>query len=177
MLSLNEQHEVGAVLEVARRMCVAARTAPKAKGTDNIVTAILTDGEEKDRLIAEMEALGERTGAPLFPRDAQNLREAHACVLIGTKLQRLGIPACNLCGFDGCGENSKAGARCAYNIGDLGIAVGSAVSVAADCRVDNRVMYSAGRAAASLQLLGEDVAIVFAIPLSARGKSIFFDRK
>jgi len=78
MLSLNEQHEVGAVLEVARRMCVAARTAPKAKGTDNIVTAILTDGEEKDRLIAEMEAFGERTGAPLFPRDAQNLREAHA---------------------------------------------------------------------------------------------------
>jgi uncharacterized ferredoxin-like protein len=59
---------------------------------------------------------------------------------------------------------------------DLGIAIGSAVSVAADHRVDNRVMYSIGKAAKELKLLGEEASIIFGIPLSASGKSPFFDR-
>jgi len=43
--------------------------------------------------------------------------------------------------------------------------------------VDNRIMYSAGKAAAELQLLGEGVQCIFAIPVSVSRKSIFFDRK
>jgi len=57
------------------------------------------------------------------------------------------------------------------------IAIGSAVSVAADHRVDNRVMYSVGIAAVNIGLLGFDVRIAYGIPLAARGKNIFFDRK
>ena len=60
---------------------------------------------------------------------------------------------------------------------DLGIAIGSAVAAAADGRVDNRVLFSAGRAAMSLGLMGEDVRMVMAIPLSVKGKNPFFDRK
>ena len=56
------------------------------------------------------------------------------------------------------------------------IAIGSAVSVAADCRVDSRVLYSAGKAAQLMQY--EDFDVVWlAIPIAAYGKSPFFDRK
>ena len=70
----------------------------------------------------------------------------------------------------------KAGANCAFNITDLGIAVGSAVSVAADHRIDNRVMYSAGRGAVRMGIFPEDVRVCCGIPLYTGSKSIFFDR-
>ena len=98
-------------------------------------------------------------------------------MLLGTKVQALGIPNCGFCGFKDCAENEKNNGICAFNTGDLGIAIGSAVSVAADNRVDNRVFFSAGRAAVNLQTLGPKVKIAYGIPLSASGKSIFFDRK
>jgi uncharacterized ferredoxin-like protein len=170
-------HEAACVVEVARLMCVAARTAPKARGADNIVTAIVADRADREQLAAAMRAFADEAKAPFFARDAQNLLDAEACVIIGTKLERLGIPGCDLCGFEGCAANEAAGARCAYNAGDLGIALGSAVSVAADHRVDCRIMYSVGRLAVKLGLLGEYVRIAHGIPLSVKGKSIFFDRK
>lgn len=60
---------------------------------------------------------------------------------------------------------------------DIGIAIGSAAAAAADARVDSRVMFSVGRAAKSLGLLGEKASLVLALPLSISGKSPFFDRK
>ena len=59
---------------------------------------------------------------------------------------------------------------------DLGIAVGSAVKTASLLNVDNRIMFSVGVAAIRLGLL-KDCEIVLGIPLSAYGKSIYFDRK
>ena len=50
-------------------------------------------------------------------------------------------------------------------------------AAAADARVDNRVMFSVGRAARSLGLLGASATLVLGIPLSVSGKSPFFDRK
>ncbi len=177
MLTIDREHEVQAALHVARQMCVAARTAPKGRGADNIVTAVLTDGPEKQRLMDEMRRYGEEVGAEFFSRDADNLGQAEACVILGTKLRRLGIPGCNLCGYNGCAASEKANARCAYNAGDLGIAIGSAVSVAADRRVDNRVMYTIGICAVNIELLGPEVRIAHGIPISVKGKNIFFDRK
>ncbi len=55
--------------------------------------------------------------------------------------------------------------------------MGSAVSVAADNRVDNRIMYTAGQAIMKMKILGEDVKIAYGIPLSISGKNPFFDRK
>jgi uncharacterized ferredoxin-like protein len=45
-----------------------------------------------------------------------------------------------------------------------------------DHRVDNRVMYTIGKAVLEMKLLGENVKIAFGIPLSVSAKSPFFDR-
>jgi len=164
------------LLYVANLMCVAARTAPKARGIDNIVSIVLTD-KEKDLLAQKMEEFAKRgERPPLFTRDANNVRQAEAVVIIGTKLATLGLN-CGYCGFENCQKCQEAHVRCAHNIGDLGIAVGSAVSVASNHRVDNRVMYSIGWTSVQEKILGEDVKIALGIPLSASGKNIFFDRK
>jgi uncharacterized ferredoxin-like protein len=168
--------ETEGVMEAARAMCVAARTAPKAHGTDNLFVAVLT-GEEKEKLVAEMRRIGEAPSSAFFARDARNVHSAEAIVLIGTRVTTLGVPSCGFCGFKDCTDNEAHGGICAFNTGDLGIAVGSAVSVAADRRVDSRVMFSAGRAALNLHALGDEVRIAFGIPLSVTGKSPFFDRK
>ena len=65
---------------------------------------------------------------------------------------------------------------CALNTVDVGIAVGSACAMAADMRVDTRVMFSAGLAAQRMNWL-KDCKAVFAIPVSASSKNPFFDRK
>ena len=71
---------------------------------------------------------------------------------------------------------SSGGVPCALNTVDVGIAVGSACAMAADLRVDTRVMFSAGLAAQRLDWL-KGCKTVFAIPVSASSKNPFFDRK
>ena len=164
------------LLEVARKICIAARTAPKGKGTDNLVTVVLT-GTEKDEIAREMQRIGEETGVAFFIRDANCLRSAGALVLLGTKISTLGVSNCGFCGFKDCADNEKNNGICAFNTGDLGIAVGSAASVAADSRVDTRIMFTAGKAAVGMGLLGDQVRIAYGIPLSVSGKNPFFDRK
>ncbi len=83
---------------------------------------------------------------------------------------------CGYCGFRNCAEMVNAGANCAFNVTDLGIAVGSAVSVAADSRIDNRVIFSAGKAAVRLELMSETVRVCYSIPLTTASKSVFYDR-
>ena len=167
--------ELRALTQVAELMCLAARTAPKAKGVDNLVTTTL-EGDEKDRLTAEMRRIGEETKLEFFVRDAGNVDAAAIIVLVGTRIEPVGVPNCGFCGFKDCEDNRSNNGICAFNTGDLGIAVGSAVSVAARHHADNRVMFTAGKAALALQLLGPEVRIAYGIPLSAAGKNPFFDR-
>ena len=87
-----------------------------------------------------------------------------------------GLANCSMCGFENCGEMKKAGTNCVFNVTDLGIAVGSAVSIAADHRIDNRVMYSVGKGALKIGCLSPNVKIIWGIPLGAESKSIYFDR-
>ncbi|MDR0381168.1 MAG: DUF2148 domain-containing protein, partial [Oscillospiraceae bacterium] len=111
-----------------------------------------------------------------FVRDAGNVDAAQALVLIGAKYKVRGLgDKCKICGFANCAAATEAGAACAFTAMDLGIALGSAVSVAADLRIDNRMMFTVGKAAAALGLLGEHKMIV-GIPLSISKKSPFFDR-
>ncbi|RKD30039.1 ferredoxin domain-containing protein [Thermohalobacter berrensis] len=176
MIYRSDEAEKKALISTAEKMCVAARTAPKGKGIDNIVTAILTDND-KEKLAEKMEEIAERENVGFFARDAENVRQASVIVLIGTKLKSRGVPYCGFCGFENCEGKNQNGGICAFDVGDLGIAIGSAVSISANDRADNRIMFSAGKAAIELNLLGEDVEIVYGIPLSAKGKNIFFDRK
>ncbi len=165
-----------AVLNVAESMLAAARTAPKASGVDRLVMAV-AEGDTIQKLAGQMKKMVQDGEArDFFTRDADNILRSEAVVLIGTKIKAHGLD-CGLCGFPNCAEKNKnPGCPCIFNTGDLGIAIGSAVSIAADARIDNRIMYSVGQAARRLGLLGEDVKIVYGIPLCCSGKSPFFDR-
>ncbi len=169
------QHMEGEeALAVARAAAAAARTAPKAKGVDQIVTLVLT-GPEKDRLADETLKIGEEKNIPFFVRDAKNLRAAAAVLLVGVKNKARGVPNCGYCGYPDCAANTTAGGVCAMCVADLGIALGSAASLAADRRADTRIMFSIGKAALGMGLL-PDAAAAFALPVSFSGKSPFFDR-
>ena len=168
------EFEKKAAFAVAELMMLAAKTAPKGCGCDNVVTLAL-DGEEKGLLTDEMRKIAKATGADFFERDAGNVDDSHIVVLIGVKDIPIGLN-CGFCGFENCAGLKKAGGKCAFNITDLGIAVGSAVSVAANHRIDNRVMFSAGKAALNLKFFGGNVKTCYGIPLSSSSKSIFFDR-
>jgi uncharacterized ferredoxin-like protein len=161
------------LIHVARRMMTAARTAPKGKGFDIIEIAMLT-GDDILRLSDRMHSLARETGHPFILRDAANILQAQAILLIGTARKAHGLN-CGHCGFDTCAGKPET-VPCTINTIDVGIALGSACATAADCRVDSRVMFSAGLAAQRLRILG-DCHTVMAIPISASSKNPFFDRK
>ncbi|MCX5750069.1 MAG: DUF2148 domain-containing protein [Candidatus Saganbacteria bacterium] len=175
MLDKEEKFRKEAVLDVAQKMCLAARTAPKGKGLDLIEIAIVT-GDTIKKLSERMKEIGERENNFTLKRDCESILKAEAVVLIGTKFKAIGLRYCGLCGKKDCAEAEKTGTLCIYNPGDLGIAIGSAVSVAAAHHVDNRIMYSVGMTILDLKLLGEEVKIAFGIPLSVSSKNPFFDR-
>lgn len=175
MIKTMKEGERDAALMVADLMVAAAKTAPKGSGKDTVEACILT-GEEKDRLADAMRRLGEAFEEEFIIRDAGNVDASHCVVVIGCKSTPFGLNHCHMCGFENCGEMKKAGANCVFNLTDLGIAIGSAVSIAADHRIDNRVMYSAGKGALQIGCLSKDVKICYGIPLGAEAKSIYFDR-
>lgn len=175
MIYTSQEAEQRAVKQIADLMCAAARTAPKARGVDGLVTLIL-DGKDKDVLSCELRRIAQQSGTQFFERDANCLDKAALVVLLGQKVKPLGVKPCGFCGYDDCAACAKGTGICAISTGDLGIALGSAVSIAAYQHVDNRVMFSLGKAAVSLGLLGEDVKIAYGIPLSISGKNPFFDR-
>ena len=161
------------LINVARQMMTAARTAPKGKGIDIIETATVTD-KDIITLSEKTKLMYEENGMKFFLRDADNILSAEAIVLIGTRQQVQGLN-CAHCGFQTCAEKPDA-VPCALNSVDLGIAIGSACATAADNRVDSRVMFSVGLAAQQLDWLN-DCKCVMAIPISASSKNPFFDRK
>lgn len=175
MLLVDQKAEMKGLETAASQICVAARTAPKGKGKDLLVTAVVSGGE-KDLISQEMREIGEREDVPIFLRDADNVDAVDVMVLFGSRKEPLGIPSCGYCGFADCGAMLAAGGCCSFNVGDLGIALGSAASLAADLRLDNRIMYTVGKAVLALKLLGDDVEIAYGLPLSVTGKSPFFDR-
>lgn len=161
-------------LDIAQKMLVAARTAPKGKGVDVLECAVVT-GDDQEALARTMEAIGTERGHHFFLRDADNVRMSHCVALIGTRALPQGLN-CGYCGFPTCADKLEE-APCEINAVDVGIALGAAVSRAQSYGVDTRVMFSAGQAAWKMGLLGEGVGQVYAIPVSISSKSPFFDRK
>ena len=175
MIKTMKEGEKDAIFTVADLMVAAAKTAPKGSGKDTIEACILTE-EDKDRLADAMRRIGNATQEEFILRDAGNVDASLCVVIIGCKSAPFGLDHCHMCGFKNCSEMKKAGTNCVFNLTDLGIAIGSAVSVAADHRIDNRVMYSAGKGALQIGCLSEDVKVCYGIPLSIESKSIYFDR-
>lgn len=163
--------------DVASRMIMAARTAPKARAKDYIFAAIF-EKEEIRKLAETMIRKGREQDLYLFERDGHNLENTDVLVVLGTSIKPLDLPECGFCGFGNCDEKRKyPEVPCAFNTGDLGIAVGSAASVAMDHRVDNRIMFTAGKVAMEAGMFPEDIKIAYGIPLSAGKKNPYFDRK
>ena len=100
------------ILQVARQMMTAARTAPKGKGIDIIEVALITD-EEIKQLSDTMIAMVEEHGMKFFLRDADNILSAECVVLIGTREQTQGLN-CGHCGFATCAGRTD-GVPCALN--------------------------------------------------------------
>jgi uncharacterized ferredoxin-like protein len=175
MLIVDPETDLESLLTAARTACTAARTAPKGRGMDLLATAVLS-GEDKAALTSRLRLIAEREEIPFFIRDADNIDASPVLILIGSRKQPLGLKFCGLCGFANCAAMLAAGGTCSFNAGDLGIALGSAVSRLADWRIDNRIMYTVGMAAKELEILGPQVELIYGIPLSITGKSPYFDR-
>jgi uncharacterized ferredoxin-like protein len=175
-----------AVEMVAELMALSARTAPKGRGQDSIIIKVVS-GEELKQLASELHRLGLARGINFFLRDAGNLAESEACVLIGSRSSDYVGLDCGGCGFATCQQMLLAqksfnevekpfhGPNCIIKMADLGIALGSAAKTASLHNVDNRIMFSAGVAALSLGWL-EGCLVAYGLPLKASGKSIYFDR-
>ncbi len=166
---------------IAGMMAVAARTAPKAKGDDFIGIKVIS-GEEVTRLAEDMIKYGEEIGNPGFERDGKNVRDSDAVLILSLdEPASLGLN-CGACGFDTCAEldaNLRSGPEfngplCSWRMIDLGIALGSAAKTASIFNADNRIMYRIGVAALRTEMIKGEVAV--GIPISATGKSIYFDR-
>ena len=166
-----------AVYEVAQKMMIAARTAPKGRGIDNMEIQ-LADQKTISLIAAEMQQLVEKENwSHSFARDAKNILNAPYMLILASKIEPLRLKICGMCGFTNCDEKDKhPDVPCVFNTGDLGIAIGSAVSIAMDNRVDNRIMYTVGQAVKRMGLLPEEYKIVYGIPLSVSAKNVFFDR-
>jgi uncharacterized ferredoxin-like protein len=163
------------LLQVANDMMTAARTAPKGKGIDIIEVALVTNDTIKQLSEAMLE-YSAKTGLKFVSRDAENILQADAIVLIGTRQQTQNLN-CGYCGFETCtAKNEFPAIPCSINSVDVGIAVGSACSVAADRRVDSRVMFSVGRVAQEIGLM-PGCSNIYGIPVSCSSKNPFFDRK
>jgi uncharacterized ferredoxin-like protein len=166
---------------VAELMAVSARTAPKSAGTAFVEIRIL-EGDDVQRLAEGMLRFGEEKGKKDFDRDGKNVGQSEVVVLIGLKDDKVTGLNCGACGHATCKELEEAtgvdvefrGPHCAYRLLDMGIALGSAVKTAGLLNADNRIMYRIGAVARSMGLC--DWKYVMGIPLSATGKSIYFDR-
>lgn len=179
-----KEQERDGIMQTANLMVVSARTAPKSGGIDDILTAIV-DGAEKEAIAREMEKIAAERDVEQFRRQAQNARVAEVIVLIGVRGTKPYVMNCGGCGYGSCQEFAEVekklagldfeGPTCLFKALDLGIAVGSAVKAASMLNVDNRIFYRMGTAAKRLGYMPE-ASTIMGIPLSATGKSPFFDR-
>ena len=166
---------------VAQLMAISATTAPKSKGENFVQTKVL-EGKVLKEIADAMVAFGQRTKKKDFDRDAKNVAQSEAVVLIGLKKANVLDLNCGACGFPDCKTLQKqkkvevefSGPTCAFRLLDMGIALGSAVKTASMLNVDNRIMYRVGAVAREMKIIDWD--FVMGIPLSVTGKSIYFDR-
>jgi uncharacterized ferredoxin-like protein len=175
-MKTSSELEKQAALQVAALMVAAARTAPKTRGIDNIRIFVIDDAPTRRKVIARMRVIAEKEDRAGMARDAGNIEDSPAIVVVGVESNTSGLN-CGYCGKETCDELEAAKGQCSFNSIDLGIAIASAAVVAGNAHLDNRIMYSIGRACMDLGMFEPKVKQALAIPLSVTGKNPFFDRK
>ena len=178
-------------IHVAGLMAAAARTAPKAGGKDFLEIVVVSAEADLKAIAAKMaEYAPKSTNESFWLRDADNIANAHAVVLIGLAKRVAAGYDCGACGYPTCKEFLAArsqdggaidkamgysGPHCAMRMMDIGVALSSAAKTASLLSVDCRVQQRVGAAARALGIIKAEVAM--GIPLGVYGKSPFFDRK
>jgi uncharacterized ferredoxin-like protein len=179
----SERGEKEALLGAARLMLVAARTSPKTTGVDDVLTLIVYGGD-KDAIAGKMEEIARKRRIEGFNRDAKNVRDSEAVLLVGVRGSKSVGLDCGSCGYESCREFDKSvkrqgkdfrGPTCVFKALDMGISLGSSVKTASMLDVDNRIMYRVGTAASKLNMLPQ-ATIILGVPISAKGKNLYFDR-
>ncbi len=171
---------------VAQLMAASARTAPKGGGKDFLEIVVISQDEDLKKIAAAMKDYAPRsTNEAYWLRDAANIENSQALVLIGLAKANLAGYDCGGCGYPTCKEFEQnrrlqdkemgyTGPHCIMRMMDIGVALSSAAKTASLHNVDNRVQQRVGAAARALGYIKAEVAM--GIPVSISGKSIFFDR-
>ena len=176
------------VAEIAvKLMAAAARTAPKAGGKDFLEIVVVTADEDLRRIAAAMREYAPRsTNEAFWQRDAANIENSQALLLIGLEKPVTAGYDCGACGAATCAEFAKtrtlvakemgySGPHCVMRMIDIGVALAAAAKAASVLSVDNRVQQRVGAAARALGIIPGEV--VLGIPVSITGKNIYFDRQ
>jgi uncharacterized ferredoxin-like protein len=168
-------------------MAASARTAPKAGGKDFLEIVVITNDDDLIKIADRMkEYAPESTNEAFWLRDASNIENSQALLLIGLIKPVTAGYDCGGCGYPTCGEFAKnrnieekamgyTGPHCTMRMMDIGVALSSAAKTASILNVDNRVQQRVGAAARALGYIKAEVAM--GIPVSITGKSIYYDRK
>lgn len=172
---------------VANLMAVSARTAPKAGGKDFLEIEVIIKEDDLKQIADSMKKYAPKsTNEPYWLRDASNIENSQALLLVGLKKPVTAGYDCGGCGYPACKEFEKqrqmqekemgyTGSHCVMRIIDIGVALSSAAKTASILNVDNRVQQRVGAAARALGYIKGEV--VMGIPVSISGKSIYYDRK
>ncbi|HWR73728.1 MAG TPA: DUF2148 domain-containing protein [Nitrospirota bacterium] len=172
---------------VAQLMAASARTAPKAGGKDFLEIVVITRDEDLKKIANSMKEYAPKsTNEAFWLRDASNIENSQALLLIGLAKPVTAGYDCGGCGHPTCKEFEKSrqmkskemgysGPHCVMRMMDIGVALSSAAKTASIHNVDNRVQQRVGAAAKALGYIQAEVAM--GIPVSIGGKSIYFDRQ
>jgi uncharacterized ferredoxin-like protein len=175
-----------AVYQAAGLMAAAARTAPKAGGKDHLEIVVVTQPDDLAHIAAAMREYAPRSSNEAYwLRDAANIDQAQALVLVGLGKSAAAGYDCGACGFETCAAFTKGrtmadkamgydGPHCVMRMMDIGVALSSAAKTASLLSIDNRVQQRVGAAARALGYIQAGVAM--GIPLGVYGKSVFYDR-
>ncbi len=172
---------------VVNLMAASARTAPKAGGKDFLEIVVVTNEDDLKKIADTMKEYAPKsTNEAFWLRDASNIENSQALLLVGlTKPVTAGYD-CGGCGHQTCEEFSKnrqiqekkmgyTGPHCVMRMMDIGVALSSAVKTASMLNIDNRIQQRVGAAARELGYIKAEVAM--GTPVSISGKNIYFDRK
>lgn len=176
------------VAEMAiKLMAASARTAPKAGGKDFLEIVVVTKDEDLKKIAEAMKEYAPKsTNEAYWLRDASNIENSQALLLVGLSKPVTAGYDCGACGHPTCGEFAKnkqmkdkemgySGPHCVMRMIDIGVALASAAKTASIHNVDNRVQQRVGAAARALGMIKGEV--VLGIPVSISGKSIYYDRQ
>jgi uncharacterized ferredoxin-like protein len=168
-------------------MAASARTAPKAGGKDFLEIVVITKEEDLKKISATMKEYAPKsTNEAFWLRDASNIENSQALLLVGLSKPVTAGYDCGACGYPTCKEFEKGrqlkakdmgytGPHCVMRMMDIGVALSSAAKTASIHNVDNRIQQRVGAAAKAIGLISAEVAM--GIPVCIGGKNIFFDRQ